>query len=230
MSRVMIFSAIPNEADQIKQKLLDSLEEVAVDVIVNESDVMKHLVLNSIGVIVLNYDSVTPQKIQFAKDLRTLGNNSAIVVLAPQLDGQTLKKMEKIYKSTVIQKPVRRNDLVGVIAKYLRDQMVSQRLHERYVTNAPSQIESFGGEPQKTPSRMLNVSRTGAYLECPINPRFSVGDLVRLDVELADLNKTRSVHAKVVWISHQANRVGNFGTGVRFIPEREVYKHMLNMV
>ncbi|MDZ4660957.1 MAG: PilZ domain-containing protein [Pseudomonadota bacterium] len=229
MNKILIFSTAVQESELIKQKLIDSIQEVTVETVLTESDMMKYLVLNSVSVIILNFDTVTQQRLQMAKDLRTLGNTSAIVVLAPTLENSLLKKTEKVTKSTVIQKPVRRNDLIGVIQKYILEQSVSQRHHERYHTDAPTQIESFGSEG-KTSSRMLNVSRTGAYLQCADSPGFAVGDLVRVDVQLSDLKKVRSVHAKVVWISQEGETDDRFGTGVCFIPEREVYKHMLNMV
>lgn len=229
MNNILIFSTVAQESEIIKQKVLATISEVNVEVVLNESDMMKYLVLNTVSVIVLNFDSVTQQKLQLAKDLRTLGNTSAIIVLSPKLDNSLLKKTEKVSKSTVIQKPVRKNDLIGVIEKYIQEQSVSQRHHERYHTDTPTQIESFGSVT-KTPSRMLNVSRTGAYLRCADVPGFAVGDLIRVDVQLLDLKKIRSVHAKVVWISQEGESDNQYGAGVCFIPEREVYRHMLNMV
>ncbi len=229
MGRVLVYSSAGNESELIKQKIDNDIEDVIVDVVNNETEMMKFLILNTVNVIVLNFDGLSAKKVQLTRDLRALGNTSALVILTPQMDHPTLKKMEKIYKSVIVQKPVRRNDLLGVIKKFMYDQIVPQRLAERFYTDNPSQIESFG-TAAKTQSRMLNVSRTGAYLECNESPKFAVGDLIRLDVELNQLRKTRSVHAKVVWVAPLSSTSGGFGTGIHFIPDNQVYRHMLNMV
>lgn len=229
MGRVLVYSTAGNESELIKQKIDNDVEDVIVDVVGNETEMMKFLILNTVNVIVLNFDSLSSKKVQLTRDLRALGNTSALVILSPQMDHPTLKKMEKIYKSVIIQKPVRKNDLLGVIKKFMNEQTVPQRLSERFYTDNPSQVESFG-TTAKTNTRMLNVSRTGAYLECNESPKFAVGDLIRLDVELNQLRKTRSVHAKVVWLSPLTSTSGGFGTGVHFIPDNQVYRHMLNMV
>ncbi len=229
MGRVLVFSSANNESELIKQKIDNDVEDVIVDVVNSETEMMKFLILNTVNVIVLNFDGLSAKKVQLTRDLRALGNTSALVILTPQVDHPTLKKMEKIYKSVIIQKPIRRNDLLGILKKFMGDQIVPQRLAERFYTDNPSQIESFG-TAAKTNSRMLNLSRTGAYLELNESPKFAVGDLIRLDVELNQLRKTRSVHAKVVWLSPLASTSGGFGTGVHFIPDNQVYRHMLNMV
>lgn len=229
MGRVLVYSSAGNESELIKQKIDNDIEDVIVDVVNNETEMMKFLILNTVNVIVLNFDGLSAKKVQLTRDLRALGNTSALVILTPQIDHPTLKKMEKIYKSVIVQKPVRKNDLLGVIRKFMVDQIVPQRLSERFYTDSPSQIESFG-TAAKTQTRMLNLSRTGAYLECNESPKFAVGDLIRLDVELNQLRKTRSVHAKVVWVSPLTSTAGGFGTGVHFIPDNQVYRHMLNMV
>jgi Tfp pilus assembly protein PilZ len=229
LGRVLIYSTAGNESELIKQRIDNDVEDVIVDIVSSETDMMKFLILNTVNVIVLNFDSLSAKKVQLTRDLRALGNTSALVILSPQVDHPTLKKMEKIYKSVIVQKPVRKNDLLGVIKKFMGDQIVPQRLAERFYTDHPSQIESFG-TAAKTNSRMLNVSKTGAYLETNESPKFAVGDLIRLDVELNQLRKTRSVHAKVVWVSPLHSSAGGFGTGIHFIPDNQVYRHMLNMV
>lgn len=190
---------------------------------------MKFLILNTVNLIVLNFDNLNSKKLQLARDLRTLGNSSAVVMLAPQVDLPLIKRMEKVYKSVLIQKPVKKNDLIGVIRKYLADQIVPQRLHERFHTDTKSSVEAFGSAA-RTNSKMLNISKTGAYLECPETPKFSVGDLVRVDVELEELKKIRSVHAKVVWVCPLNTQSSLYGAGVHFIPDNQIYKYMLNMV
>jgi len=229
MQRILLFSTANGESSVIKKKIEESLDQVIIESCKDEHELMKNIVTKLYRLVVLNIDTYSIEKLQLARDLRTLGNSSPIVILAPSLEKEVIDRVERLFNVVILEKPLRKGDLVGVIQKFLKSDPVSQRFDQRYFTNEKVVFEPFG-TAMRVKSTMLNLSKTGAYIECEKNPNVVIGDLVRMSVDLDEINKKHCVHGKVVWIQPKAKKSTTYGAGVHFISDSEIYQHMLNMV
>lgn len=138
------------------------------------------------------------------------------------LDSETAQK-NRIY---VLPRNVDDKSLSGVIRKMLLLRQIPQQKNERYRTETSSTVE-FPLTGDELNSMLFNLSKTGAYMEFQEKPPVSVGDVVRVRVQLDQLNKDHHLPAKVVWFSRRGQTKGGFGVGLQFMPEEDYYRQML---
>lgn len=88
---------------------------------------------------------------------------------------------------------------------------------KRHITNEPAIVEVYG-RTGKIFCRMNNLSTSGAFFEITNSyhtPR--QGDVVRVTINLKQLNKTHTVHGQIIWCR-------GLGLGVAFIKNKDLYK------
>ncbi|MEQ1721671.1 MAG: PilZ domain-containing protein [Pseudobdellovibrio sp.] len=87
---------------------------------------------------------------------------------------------------------------------------------KRYFTKEPARIDVYG-KKEVLFCRMNNLSSTGAFFEL-LNPTYipRIGDLVRMTINLKQVNKTHVVNGEVVWFKGS-------GLGVSFIKQKELF-------
>lgn len=88
---------------------------------------------------------------------------------------------------------------------------------KRHATNETAFVEVHG-RTGKILCRMNNLSKTGAFFEI-VNSHFTPkqGDLVRVTINLKQLNKTHTMHGQIIW-----NR--GLGLGIAFLKSKDVLK------
>lgn len=93
----------------------------------------------------------------------------------------------------------------------------SSEIAQRHTTNETAFVE-VQGRAGKILCRMNNLSKTGAFFEI-VNSHFTPkqGDLVRVTINLKQLNKTHTLHGQIIW-----NR--GLGLGIAFLKSKDVFK------
>lgn len=158
-------------------------------------------------------------------ELRKLHPQLSIVLILDKLTlmNSDLAQKNRIY---VLPRSMDEKSLSGVIRKMLLLRQVPQQKTERYKTETSSIVE-FPLTGDELGSTLFNLSKTGAYMEFTEKPPVSVGDVVRVRVQLDQLNKDHHIPAKVVWFSRRGQTRGGFGVGLQFVPQEDYYRHML---
>lgn len=144
------------------------------------------------------------------------------------LDKLTLMNSDLAQKNRIYVLPRNMDEksLSGVIRKMLLLRQIPQQKNERYKTETTSVVE-FPLTGDELGSTLFNLSMTGAYMEFTEKPPVSIGDVVRVRVQLDQLNKDHQLPAKVVWFSRRGQTRGGFGVGLQFMPEEDYYRQML---
>ena len=91
---------------------------------------------------------------------------------------------------------------------------------KRHTTREHVTVEVYG-KSGKTHCRMSNLSVTGAFLEI-MNTGYhpKKGDVVRVTINLRQINKTHTLHGEIVW-----NK--GLGLGVAFLKQQDVFKKLV---
>jgi Tfp pilus assembly protein PilZ len=97
----------------------------------------------------------------------------------------------------------------------------------RYETNQPLEIHSLNNS-QAISTKMLNISYGGLQCSFMSESEFKMGDYVRLNIKLNELNKTHSLNAKVVWVEDK--KQASKKMGLAFVSNQDMYTKMLNYV
>ena len=170
----------------------------------------------------------TEEFIQRFIEIRRTNPQISIVLVLDAIDmlDPELAQKNRMY---VLPRPLNEKNLAGVIRKMMLLRQIPQQKHVRYATDATSVIEfPLSGDELNT--KLFNLSKTGAYVEFQEKPPVSVGDIVRVRVQLSELNKDHQLPAKVVWFSRRGPANGGFGVGLRFIQEADYYREMLSKI
>jgi hypothetical protein len=93
----------------------------------------------------------------------------------------------------------------------------SSMIAKRHTTNESAFVE-VQGRNGKILCRMNNLSTTGAFFEI-LNSHFipKQGDLVRVTINLKQLNKVHTLHGQIIW-----NR--GLGIGISFLKSKDILK------
>lgn len=91
----------------------------------------------------------------------------------------------------------------------------SQFIAKRFLTREPARIEVIG-KKMILFCRMNNLSTTGAFFEI-LNSNYTpkIGDVVRVVINLKQVNKTHTLNGQVVWAK-------GLGLGVEFIKHKQL--------
>jgi hypothetical protein len=99
------------------------------------------------------------------------------------------------------------------------DSLESALKAKRHYTREHATVEVYG-KSGRVHCKMNNLSTTGAFFET-INTGYTLkqGDIVRVTINLRQINKTHTLHGEVVW-----NK--GLGLGVAFIKQKDVFKKL----
>jgi DNA-binding NtrC family response regulator len=181
-----------------------------------------HLLITQTG-------NLARQDLNFAKQLRDLGYSYPIMTITDSLGVESFEEAAEKLRLFFLERPFELKALKGLARKLMVAKSVSQQIFRRYRTNLNATVETFvSGERYTT--HMFNLSRGGAYFELSQRPIVSVGDLLRVKVSLADVEKDHQVHGRVVWTTHKGHSAGGYGLGVKFMKSNEIYRSLLDKV
>lgn len=163
---------------------------------------------------------------EWIKEIRALGYIHPILILANTIDMNVMKGSVKNDKIHFLQKPYEFKALKGLTLKLIQSRNLPQQMYKRFKTNQPMNIESYSTGEQIS-SSMFNLSVGGAYFETEKKPTASVGDLVKMQVNLNDVDKSHMMSARIIWTTKKGAYSGGYGVGVKFVRNEEIYKQLL---
>lgn len=187
------------------------------------------LTQKSIQMLLFETNKFVEADLQLLKDSRSIGFTYPSLIVADKIEVPNFAAIADKMKSHILSKPFEFKALRGITQKLMLSRNVPQQMHKRFKTQQSLMLETYAtGELH--PSNMYNLSVGGAYCEFTEKPKVSVGELVRLRVNLNDVSKEHSLSARVVWTTRNGPNGGEFGVGLRFIKGQEIYKQILEKV
>ena len=193
--------------------------EVATEAIERMRDPELNLVL-------LNLESFTKEKTRLTNEMRDAGHDFPVLILARVIAPDSYKTIEAMERTILLEKPFEEKDLYGLVDKLAQGRRVEQRIHRRFYTNQAAEVLNFRDEA-KSPARVFNLSRGGAYLEME-NHKMMTGDMVSMNVNLNEMSRSYKVNAKVVWSTASGYQTGRPAVGVEFLKAGDIYRNLLS--
>jgi len=102
---------------------------------------------------------------------------------------------------------------------------VKQRIFRRFYTEEEAHLELFKGGTS-IQSKVRNLSKGGAFIEYK-GPPISVGEMLRVNIELKKVERRYEFNAKVVWSAKVSPWGEDPGVGIQFIKSGQVYQNLL---
>lgn len=161
--------------------------------------------------------------------IRKIGYNYPILYILDQMNPLAERCFAEEPKLFYLEKPFELKTIQGLTKKLMTARTADRQINRRYRTNQKAAIETFiTGEQFET--KMFNLSKGGAYFEMPRRPNMSIGELLRMKIQLEQMEKEHQVHGRIVWPTPKGHSGGGYGIGVEFIKSEEIYRHLLQSV
>lgn len=187
------------------------------------------LAQRSIQLLIFETNRFSELDLNMFREIRNLGYTYPILLLAENLDMNNFMPFIEKLKGWYLEKPFEYKALRGVVQKLMSARTVPQQMHRRFRTKQNAVVETYiSGEVIN--SLMFNLSVGGAYFEFNSKSKVSVGDLVRLKVQLDDVSKEHCVNARVVWTTRKGTNGAGNGFGVRFVKGHDIYRQLIDKV
>lgn len=224
MTRMLIASATEEESALFKRQVSPLFSECY-------SPLAPETHLNSvfqaldhrIGLVVLNLRLVRLSHIRLVREIRNSGYTGWILMVGRPYGPEVVQKCKRMDSVHFLEKPYEKVDLLGILRKIARNNLLRQRVFRRYPTSQSTKLQSYMKEGA-VEGVISNLSKGGAYIEGGFS-QFKVGELVKMHVSLNEVDKTYAVPARVVWLDPGKAKAG---VGVEFVRNDEVYKYLLN--
>lgn len=183
----------------------------------------------SIHLMLLQTGNLAAQDVAYARTIRQMGYAYPILMITDAIGSMNIEEISEKQRVYFLERPFELKALKGLARKLMVSKAVPQQLYRRYRTNLSATLETFiSGDKYHT--HMFNLSRGGAYFELNKRPTVSVGDLLRLKVHLADMEREHHIHGRVVWTTHRGHAAGGYGMGIRFMKSTDIYRSLLDRV
>jgi Tfp pilus assembly protein PilZ len=183
----------------------------------------------NIHLLMLQTGNLAAQDIAYARTLRDNGFVYPMMMITDAVGNTNIEEASEKQKIYFLERPFELKALKGLARKLMASRAVPQQVFRRYRTNLKATMETFiSGETFH--AHMFNLSRGGAYFESNKKPTVLVGDLLRLKVQLSDVEKDHNVHGRVVWTTHKGHSAGGYGVGVKFMKSTDIYRKLLSKV
>lgn len=183
----------------------------------------------NIHLLLMQTGNLAIQDLKYALQLRQNGFNYPIMMITDSIGNTNIEEVHNKHKICFVERPFELKTLKGLVKKLMVAKSVPQQVFRRYRTNIAASIETFiSGD--KFGTHMFNLSKGGAYFELPKKPGISIGDLLRLKVNLSDMEREHQMHGRVVWTTHKGHVAGGYGVGVKFMKTTDIYRNLLDRV
>ena len=159
--------------------------------------------------------------------LRAAGYRGPVLVTAKPSQSPSLRSLRAMDGVVFLEKPFITKDVTGILRKMLHARSVAQRVHRRFNTDESAEVMPFG-KNDAYETRVVNISKGGAYLEFSNPLPLRSGDMVRVKVELKDVNRTYTVPARIVWTGRAIGGSEGSGAGIQFVGTPDAKKTMIS--
>lgn len=222
--RILVVGRLNKESLTI-QKTLREDGQFEADLVTRAPDAIDMITRQNVDLMIMNLQNFTKSKIQLASDLRGLGYNFPVLVLAHIIATDTYQIIRDIPNTILLEKPYEVKDLTGISEKLIEGRNVQQRIFRRFYTNETAELELFKNG-QAVSGKIRDLSRGGAFVEYQ-GPEISTGEMVRMNIDLKQVSRQYAVNAKVVWSTRKSPWSKDPGIGVEFIKQTDYYQNLL---
>lgn len=228
VKRILLHSETGDFGVKLNQ-ILTSTIDASVKVS-NNQETTKSLVKNRFyDLLVIETEALSSVEAQFLRQIRRKGYEQPILSVAKEIKLQNFDEVHASLQFQYLQNPVQRRQLIGLTLKLLSLPQCPQQMFRRFQTVQEVELEGLiSGESKAT--QMLNLSKGGAYCELLEEGDLQEGDLFRLKINLNDLEKEHTLHAKAVWVRNKGGVTGYSGVGLQFLDPQEIHRQLRGTV
>ncbi len=172
--------------------------------------------------IILNLKIFNLREVSLVDLFYALNNDIMVIVVSRQIAEAAYAKVKDLKHVVLLQRPFREAKVIAMFCKKLIAGRESfRRDHFRYSANQHGSIEVLSNSKVHL-GIVINISRGGALFESDHDMNLMDHDIVRLGIQLSQINKIHIMNAEVVWISPIDPQTKKMSIGLKFMGSKEL--------
>ncbi|MCB0415426.1 MAG: PilZ domain-containing protein [Bdellovibrionales bacterium] len=225
MSKVLYQAKPKGNGEEIKSYLESHL--VTTQLSFDKRSSLSFLRYEPPQIFVMEVPKVESNVSYFIDEVRAANFDRPIVLLGGKITTQRNKLNCDSKLIHFMDLPLNKDLLLSLLRKLLMNPSCTPQRHPRFVTELELDIEAMQTGEVYT-SKMVNLSKGGAFCEFQENPKFQAGELIKLNIPSDGNISERTLNGKVVWIQKKSLMNPTPGLGVRFVGVDELYQSLLS--
>ena len=186
----------------------------------------ENAIATDVDVLIYNTQTLDENARKFILLCRQLTENEPIIVLAKVPSGNI--EFNSIKHLAVVRKPYEAKSLAGVLKNAIEKRDISHRRHPRFDVQENAIMDCYESEVS-CPVMIENISKGGLLISGPLS-HIKPGGLVRVRFNLNQINKERTMSARVQWMRATTPDNNHHLAGVQFVSQAEIYDYLLKYI
>lgn len=183
-----------------------------------ESAIDSHL-----KVLVFDTNAINRNLFPFVVQIRKTGFTGPILILGNPVSHFNLNEISEVRNLFQLGKPFDSEHLVGMVRNCINVEGMKQRRDKRFDVREVARIEAYRSDYQSD-AVINNISRSGLRIEGNLHG-LNQGDLLRLHFYFDQIQKERTMSARVVWLKKGDDNLEQ--AGLAFVSQKTVYQYLL---
>lgn len=225
MQKVLIITSGPDRYEKLRSMIEGDLR-FQIHAAFDRQEIRSQLESKVFNLAIIDGEIVDSRTLDTCNILRELDFGFSIIMIGKRVEHDVFIRIYASNDLHLLIQPTEKA-LAGLVRKLMSSRRVPKQLYPRFNTNQIAEIETLqDGENLLT--SMYNLSKGGAYCEFDSPMPVTIGDMIRVRVQLADINSEYALNAKVVWTTAKGRFSGRFGCGFKFISTQDTYRTLLS--
>jgi len=224
MSTVLLQSFSHGEFGEIKEMLTNHM--IDVEATYDKKSTISYLRFETPQLLIIEKRRLEKRDLHYIAEIRNYKYDRPIIIIANEtkVSPSLLSKPGSMIH--LVDAPVNEKYFLNLVKKLLIKPSLKAQRFKRHTTNVSLDIESLSNGDMFN-STLVNLSVGGMYCEFNDDPEVKMGDLVRVNFELDEIDKSRTMNGQVVWKTKKSLRNPNPGLGIKFINAQDMYNLLL---
>jgi len=223
---IIVYSENKEEQASIAKEL-STLESLKIETIENGKDVTSAITNETVRCLVYGVAHFKQDELKNVGRFRTSNPTLGILVVSSKSDPSCILAIKEMKRVVAIEKPLKNDELTKLCLKLAKGEVLYQR-DMRFPTQQLAKTENV--ENNETAECIIyNMSKSGAFVEV-LSGTVKTGDLLKISIQLKDIDKERLVHGQVVWTVPKSMVSGKPGAGLKFMSADDFYGSLLERV
>lgn len=225
MNQIIVFSQVDNSSSELTSLVDSKISEITK--VSTYQSLNNALIELSVDLIVFYTQNFDHDDYEFLMSTRRKGYSRSILVLSHDLSIPSFFESYDRQKLHYLGMPNSMAKIKSLVLKLLENPNMREQRHTRYLTQETVNVENINSG-EIISSKMINLSKGGAFCLLENGGNVNEGDVVRIKINLKQLQKNHSLGAKIVW--KRPTEKDCIAIGLKFISPDALYRYILEKV
>ena len=225
MFKIVVVGFNQSRMNGIKKELIEILDgQNDVRIATASPGYLETQIDNNLKLLIFDTRTINKNVYPFVVQIRKLGFHGPLMVLGNPSTNFDTRELASVKNLFQLEKPYDPDQLLGMVKNCLNIEKMRQRRDQRFDVNERATLEAYSSD-FSTETTISNISRSGVRIVGNLDG-LKQGDLLRLHFNFDQINKERTMSARVVWLKTNVDSTEE--AGLEFVSQKVVYQYLLD--